>query len=306
MVLCLDIAFIVVEYLEPLCLGNFFRENGLDKHMKFVYNGYGGGEWLIKCDELCVVLDEFPNMVLVGVMFRRFDNVVMQKIDRLGKLTHVGGEHRLDGSVCEILCKIMGNINACVDVIDVRECCEGSEMRKIIFANNRIKHFICGNSALYLMGLEQCVILERVTIKDDMYVSYSDFRVISLCQKLTHLDMIMTTHKSNDFLLENKNLCVLKITHHTIENLNFLGRCLKLRKLVIRNCEMLRDLSALWGKCPNLRKLVIRNCGEIEDFDIKIKSFGLRKLVISGCPKLEEHVDELRNVCVGIRIRIKV
>lgn len=55
---------IVINYLEPLCLKNFFVDSGLNVQMKFDYDGRN---YKVTCDELSVILDMFPNMVVMGI-----------------------------------------------------------------------------------------------------------------------------------------------------------------------------------------------------------------------------------------------
>lgn len=87
-----DAFSIVIKYLEPFKLKNFFLENKLDVRMKFVYDGFGRGKWVMRFDELCVILDMFPNMVLIGMIIEmiEYESYVYSYVNRLDRLLCCG------------------------------------------------------------------------------------------------------------------------------------------------------------------------------------------------------------------------
>ena len=68
MLLCgKDVASIVISYLSPCCLVNFFVDCGLDFDMKFVYDGKG---YVLGWREVNFIFGAFCNIALVGLTFK--------------------------------------------------------------------------------------------------------------------------------------------------------------------------------------------------------------------------------------------
>lgn len=143
---------------------------------------------------------------------------------------------------------------------------------------------------MYLSRLSRYTELDRLKICDSVYLSKNDYRELSLCPKLTYLDLSVSS-LFNAGPLNCANLRVLKISGcgisdlsivegcynleelvlevcFNLENINMLRKCLYLRKLIIFSCSMITDLSVLDDKFVNLEEVRIVNCRHL------VKGFG--------------------------------
>ena len=261
--LCQDAARIVVEYLDLWRLENFFVDNKLNFNMKFRWRGIGCGQYVNNMFDY--VLDLFPGMMLMNVHFINGYYVLDKYLDRMGKLL-----------CCKIFCRYLNlvllNNNKLLDKISDVRMLELDSCYRIcvdVLRLKKVKYIILGNDngilSPHLGGLSQWSKLKKVVISDGLNMRTEDFYELSLCPNLIYLDINIYTR--DDFVLNCKKLRVLKIRNYNRNSLGLVGGCKNLEKLVIKNCDLLNDMSALVIECPNLRYLVIQRKGGLNPKD---------------------------------------
>ena len=264
MFLCGDVIGVVMKYLEPKQVVNFFREYELDFGMKFVYDGRW---WKVGGREIDVLFGSIPNVTIVGLLVNDLcfgGKVSLDSLMYCG-LDCDGNDFReifIDTITLELInCNVM---------LDVQGC---KKLKKLVFKKEY------GFSSPHLAYLPKCLGLESLRVVD-VYVNRDEFRGIEMCQKLTHFDFFGTFEEGN--VLRCANLRVVRIRNDEIKDLNVLRGCEGLEELVVDRCCNLKDLGAL-KECVRLEKLVVRKCDELVDIGVLGECRGLRKVRIVKC-----------------------
>ena len=294
MVLCQNVASIVVGYLEPMCLGCFFINEGLDWGMKFIYDGSICLK-ILTYDECNEVFGMFPNIVLVGI-------------------------HMYDMSINT---KMITNLNVNVKkLIRCRLTC-GDELHQV-YLFEQLKLFTFSSlKTLNLINfgykLNKCDLSGHDNLRNLNIVSNVQsspyLKGISKCKELKCLRLVDVSLCDNDNKEISKchNLIHLEISVQHIVKLN----CKNLRTLIINNknnsflCQYFRNLNGI--RCGNIRCIMLENCDGLEDI-YKLREFPYLECVeIVGCGRLDVSVlDECVNLkwvrvrgCVGVSEKLR-
>lgn len=302
-----NVAHIVIQYLEPLCLRNFFVQNGLNLGMKFVCDSSNNQ---ITYRDLCVVFEDFPNAILVGVMIdflklkshkkykylNRFDKLLCCGLYGCGYENYYGCSLELLECINRTTNIIVLNLKKCLKIRDIVNICK--KVKKIIIGKER------ENYSPNLCGLAQCTELEKIIINDNIILNAFDLQELSRCNKLTYLKIRAVI--TQIIMLNCKKLRVLKIKNSNVYDLWFIEGCSNLKHLVISGCNNLKHINILMRLCY-LESLVVRECENLLDVSILdddiwqklrrvkiikcvnlVRGFSVKKVgwIISGCPKL--------------------
>lgn len=274
MMLCKSVALIVVKYLRPSCLEEFFRMEGLDRGMVFEYDDSGTE---IGCEKLYYVLNRFPNMVLRGMMVSENSKIhkFMMIRERFAGLVRYGLRDN-----CINLCLFPRCIKHIANVREfhvINYC--GVYDIAYIFGRVKCLRFSCddGSRGFCLRWISKCVGLEKVVINDGVRVGYEEFDELSKCEGVRYLSLSVTIETKCP--LRMAGLRVLILRNMGIYDLEIVKGCRNLERLVIENCANLMDVGEIVKECPGLKSLVIRGCGRVDISTI----FGLVLVRIKIC-----------------------
>lgn len=265
-----DVTSVVISYLKPWCLANFFVEYGLDFGMKFIYDARG---YVLKSEEINLIFSMFPGVVLVGLSFYDVKNVSFAvRLDKVMfcEMRRCVGEMYLPYQ--------LGEISGMNDIIGLKliDYCGESDLSRLCRYGNLQKLVIerinCLSSP-YVRGISECeklVSLKLINIK----LVEEDMKEISRCRKLVRLRIDGRMRRGN-MRLECENLHVLKLRYYDGYSFSILG-CPNVRRVRLENCVNLRDVDGLGG--------------------------GLEFLEIVGCPSLDlRKYISLKNVRVILK-----
>lgn len=253
-----DIIHIVIQYLEPLCLGNFFVKYDLNYEMKFVYDSKNA---IIEGEELNVVFAIFPNMVLIGMTIDTFnccDNSEYNyNLNRFVNLSHCGLyklgltiKSKLFKNEFKHICKITN-----IKKLQLYNCYAFND---ILLLCRELKHLVIGKNYVdspILLSISNCTKLRKLVIYDNIFMDDDEIHMLSKLTELTHLKLFV--NMMSNFPLNCANLRTLKIKNMTNNTLNIVKGCYNLEHLVIINCTNLTDVSAL-KECPKLKSVTVR------------------------------------------------
>lgn len=264
------VAHVIIQYLEPSYLRNFFVKNSLNCNMKFIYTVYNG----IKCDELCIILKYFPNMMLTGIIFdfskhkyNYNENFMKQYSNRFKKLSYCT-LYDCCGKLYLNSLKWMNKYTK-INRLNLINC---TKLNNIFEIYDDIKYLMIGRThgiSPTMISLSKCTNLERLIINDNIFINDSELAILSNLKKLTHLKL--SASLNGYFALNCINLRVLKIKKMCITTLNILIGCHGLEHLIIVNCPNLTDISDL-KKCHKLKSLTIKRCEKFNDVYVSGKN----------------------------------
>lgn len=272
MVLCANIASIVVKYLEPRCLVSFLRDEKI--RGRFVYDG---SPYILDYDECNVVYGMFPDVVLVGIHF-----CDLGVSDARGFVMDVRKVVRCRVT-CDLeseLCMLPKQLDECVGIkvlslIDygkIMKICDLSKFVDLhtvnIVTNER-------DNSQYLRGLEKCKNLKCLRLVNVM-LSYNDIEEICKCKKLIHLEI--SQHINNTLYCDN--LCTLILNNFIGCNLNLIS-CYKIKCIMLINCKTLTDVSKL-KQFPDLECVEIIGCDKLKNINVLDECVNLKWVRIEG------------------------
>lgn len=276
MVLCDDIARVVMVYLGPKQIVNFFKECGLDFGMKFMYDARCE---MMKCDEINYVLGKFSNIVVTGVFYDASVEIMCSFVVNMIKVSHLavecGGTNDADKMIIRKLLMLMPNVTK-LDIIDCSmralkgvNVCVKLEHLTVKIKNNDISP--------YLEGISKCESLCTLTL-ERVQLNCDDFNEISRCNRLVRLEMYGGS-------------CIPK-------NI----RCKSLRVLRFKNCY-----KSCWEDvcgCDRVERISINGWYNLMNIEGMKGYSGLKKLRIKHCPGLEKG-EQNRWGLKGVMIRVK-
>lgn len=270
--LCTDVVTIIILYLEPKQMINFFREFGLDFGMKFLYDARN---WPLECAEINIVFGSFTGIGLTGITFYDVGiNFVCPFVVPLNKLTYCGIYYwNKFGVISDLLKKLCRLID--IRVLDIGGChmAHVKALRKCRNLENLTLRRADSLTTPRVHDLYLCHGL-RVLKMANMVLYWRDLMELKMCKRLEHLEFFKMLYRMGANIggckLECGGVRVVKMQRCGIEDLGILGGCVSLEDVEIIECEELRDVSEL-GKCERLRSVKIRRCGKVGDVSELVK-----------------------------------
>lgn len=269
MILCFDVALIVVKFLEPRCLGSFWRDQGLDWGMKFVYDG---SDFPLYCEEVDVYFGVFSGIVLVGIglfnnKFKEFGGKL-----NLGRVVRCG-LYENNSYVEFTRCTNLGLLNYLVGVKSIVELklvdfyiLDMSILREFDGLTSLIIERDKRALSTYLNGVYKCKGLKCLKISKVLLV-YNDLYNISKCKELVRFAFRGTVTCEYVCKLGCSKLEEFKLMDSNVGNLCIIGDCHRLRNVSIRNCDLLSDVGVL-ALCGELRSVMIDGCPLLREVDV--------------------------------------
>lgn len=178
-----DVASVVISYLEPWYLANFFVNCGLDFGMKFVYDARG---YMWKSEEINMIFSMFSGVILTGLSFSAARNVSFTI--RLDKVMFCE-VRRCISRVC-VLPEQLDEMSSMIELklidynqdSDLSGLCRYKNLRKLTIER------IGSVSSPYLWGIYRCERLVSLKLKNIRLIS-EEIKMISRCQNLVCLEI---------------------------------------------------------------------------------------------------------------------
>ena len=300
MTLYRDVVNIVIKYLEPKCLRNFWIDEGLDWEMRFVYDG---SNFPLYWDEINVCFGEFDGIMLVGIgLYNNIyydivnninydivnniyydivinndndnDNIIkrvkqlkvnLNKIKYCGLYENPHFAQKRDDS-----CSNLSLLNYLVDAVSVIKLkivdfymSNMGILHKFVDLKRLIIEKRVGNRSTFVRGIYKCENLRYLKIVNLM-LDCSDFNNISKCRNLVSFDW--SGKSSGDCMLECNGLRKFRLVNNDSEDLSIISGCTGLRNVSIKNCVRMNNMLAL-KSCKELRNVVISGCSLLKGWD---------------------------------------
>lgn len=263
-----NVAQIIIQYLEPLCLEFFFKKYELNKRMKFTYNS---AYWGMRCESLQNILEEFTNMTLKGVMLENSGFLMDKYFNRFDKVVYCGLYDECEKNIryFDLLHLINWNIDVKVwNIVISRHMFVAVKLCKLsecLVIGKSVKN-LDKIKVIELNGKMGGKGLKKVVVRDGIKMYGIDFFELASCSELTHLDLDVKI--SHPYALNCIKLKCFKIKNNDIKNLNILYGCKNLEKLVVRDCAKLKSLKMLKIMCPNIKYVKIIRCHNLMDLSV--------------------------------------
>lgn len=243
MVLCSDIVRVVVKYLDPNCLINFFRENDLDFDMKFIYDGR-----MVSCSDENWIFGAFGGIVLIGICLYDWDCAPM-RMNRVSCLKIQRDDNKWESHTQRInnLKKMLKNI---VEFEGIN--CASSDIKKLyvckILRYLTLRMTRCEHSP-YLYDLSNFLNLHSLKLIDVSLSGY-DMEQINMCKGLVSLELSGQSYGTMRNLA-CENLRVLIVKYVKVCDLEKVKKCANLRRIRIEECLNVKGMHTL----KDLKKL---------------------------------------------------
>lgn len=282
---------IVVMYLTPYQLVRFFRTHGLGFGLVFKYNF---GRHLVTWRTFESLIGWFPNIALVGIaiMFGsdedigRFEGMLesFHNIERIN-LSNSDDEIMYSFSVAFwlkfrdvkrmrlngfMLSNLSALKNSVVRHLDLRgsQCTFDDD---IFGSMKKLRSLYISHCRVNMRILEECVKLQ------ELYVSFCDIfsdRPTIVYGKLMRL-LLWECDIENIFEMESETLHKILLNACNLSYVPTFGGCRGLKKVIVNECENLRDLSCLNG-CVGLEYVAVSGKGMLPDYDNLMNNTKLR------------------------------
>ena len=260
MILCRDVVNVVVKYLEPKCLGSFWRDRGLDWGMKFIYDG---SNFPLYWDEIDVCFGGFDGIVLVGIGLYNMIKRKSQLRVNLNKIKYCGLYESNDFVQKRGNLSDLSLLNYLIDVVNViklkivdfymtnvKILCKFVKLKCLIVEKR--KHLF----STFLREIDKCEKLKYLKVVN-MMMDCNDFNDISKCRNL--VSFYWLGKSSRNCVLECDSLRKFRLVNNNSEDLSIISGCTGLRNVSIKNCEYMNNMFEL-ESCRELRNIVINRC----------------------------------------------
>lgn len=285
MTLCCDVVSVVVKYLKPQCLKNFWRDEGLDFGMKFVY---GGTSWPLFWDEIDVCFGDFSRIILIGIGLHNSEHRMMGiSIKTLMNKVMCCGIYDDYGMITN-LC-IVNYISEIIDIVKLKIVnCFAWDL-SVLSKFKKLEYLIVTNEvnglSSSLKGIDNCLGLKTLKIIN-LILNDDDFDAISGCVKLTHFVFEGRLH--GECMLKCNSLKTLKLIRYSEREYNVIKKCPNLRNVHVVNCKWLEsifDINVV-ELCKELKYVKVRRCPVLRIDNIRV--LKMNNVRVLGIGMIEE------------------